>query len=114
MTSLAELCSRIEAPDAHAAAEAQRRLDRKTKPRGSLGRLEELACQIAAIRRTPMPELPSNPAMAVGSSGGERRHRGRKQPSAQALWGGGRARSGSAHRFNAGPLTSNEGSAHAH
>ena len=26
------------------------RLDDKTKPRGSLGRLEELACQIAAIR----------------------------------------------------------------
>ena len=43
MTSLADLCSRIEAPDANAAAEAQRRLDGKTKPRGSLGRLEELA-----------------------------------------------------------------------
>ena len=31
-------------------------LDRKTKPRGSLGRLEELAAQIAAIRGTTRPE----------------------------------------------------------
>jgi nicotinate-nucleotide--dimethylbenzimidazole phosphoribosyltransferase len=38
------------------AAEAARRaLDEKTKPRGSLGRLEELAVQIAAIRGTPEP-----------------------------------------------------------
>jgi nicotinate-nucleotide--dimethylbenzimidazole phosphoribosyltransferase len=35
--------------------EALRRLDAKTKPRGSLGRLEELAAQIAAVRGTPEP-----------------------------------------------------------
>lgn len=33
----------------------QRALDAKTKPRGSLGRLEELAVRIAAIRGTPQP-----------------------------------------------------------
>jgi nicotinate-nucleotide--dimethylbenzimidazole phosphoribosyltransferase len=38
-----------------AAALAQARLDAKTKPRGSLGRLEKLACRIAAIRGTPTP-----------------------------------------------------------
>jgi nicotinate-nucleotide--dimethylbenzimidazole phosphoribosyltransferase len=38
------------------AAEAARRaLDAKTKPRGSLGRLEEVAIRIAAIRGTPRP-----------------------------------------------------------
>ncbi|HKE01686.1 MAG TPA: nicotinate-nucleotide--dimethylbenzimidazole phosphoribosyltransferase [Planctomycetota bacterium] len=37
------------------AATAQAALDAKTKPRGSLGRLEELACRIAAIRGTAEP-----------------------------------------------------------
>jgi nicotinate-nucleotide--dimethylbenzimidazole phosphoribosyltransferase len=41
--------------DAAAAAEAQRALDAKTKPRGSLGRLEELAVRIAGIRGTATP-----------------------------------------------------------
>jgi nicotinate-nucleotide--dimethylbenzimidazole phosphoribosyltransferase len=44
---------RIEPPDEAAAAAARRALDAKTKPRGSLGRLEEIACAIAGIRRTP-------------------------------------------------------------
>jgi nicotinate-nucleotide--dimethylbenzimidazole phosphoribosyltransferase len=34
---------------------AQAALDAKTKPRGSLGRLEELAVRIAAVRGTPNP-----------------------------------------------------------
>jgi nicotinate-nucleotide--dimethylbenzimidazole phosphoribosyltransferase len=38
-----------------ARAEALRALDAKTKPRGSLGRLEELAAQIAEVRGTPAP-----------------------------------------------------------
>jgi nicotinate-nucleotide--dimethylbenzimidazole phosphoribosyltransferase len=42
----------ITGADAAAAAEAQRRLDRKTKPRRSLGELEALVCRIAAIRGT--------------------------------------------------------------
>jgi nicotinate-nucleotide--dimethylbenzimidazole phosphoribosyltransferase len=36
--------------DAEAAERARRMLDGKTKPRGSLGRLEELACRVAGIR----------------------------------------------------------------
>ena len=46
---------RVDPVDEGARAEAQRALDAKTKPRGSLGRLEELAAQIAAVRRTPVP-----------------------------------------------------------
>jgi nicotinate-nucleotide--dimethylbenzimidazole phosphoribosyltransferase len=38
-----------------ARAAAQQALDAKTKPRGSLGRLEELACTIAGIRGTAAP-----------------------------------------------------------
>jgi nicotinate-nucleotide--dimethylbenzimidazole phosphoribosyltransferase len=40
----------VPAFDAEAAAAAQGALDGKTKPRGSLGRLEELACRLAGIR----------------------------------------------------------------
>ncbi len=39
----------LPALDQAAAAEVQRRLDRKTKPTGSLGRLEELAVSLAAM-----------------------------------------------------------------
>ncbi|MFL5945494.1 MAG: nicotinate-nucleotide--dimethylbenzimidazole phosphoribosyltransferase [Gaiellaceae bacterium] len=39
----------------NAAAAAQRALDAKTKPRGSLGRLEELAVRVAGIRGTATP-----------------------------------------------------------
>ena len=40
---------------AEAGLEAQRRLDAKTKPRRSLGLLEDLACRLAAIYRSPDP-----------------------------------------------------------
>jgi nicotinate-nucleotide--dimethylbenzimidazole phosphoribosyltransferase len=45
----------IDPVDESARGEARRALDGKTKPRGSLGRLEELAARIAAVRRTPAP-----------------------------------------------------------
>jgi nicotinate-nucleotide--dimethylbenzimidazole phosphoribosyltransferase len=54
-TLLETTVARITGVDTGAAAEAQRALDSKTKPRRSLGRLEELATRIAAIRRTPDP-----------------------------------------------------------
>ena len=51
MTSnLDTTCAAMVAPDTDAAAEAQRRLDGKTKPRRSLGVLEELACRLALGR----------------------------------------------------------------
>ncbi len=47
----------IREPDAAVGAEVQRRLDEKTKPRGSLGGLERLAVRIASIQRTAEPSL---------------------------------------------------------
>ncbi len=48
--------------DALTAARAM--LDAKAKPRGSLGRLEEVACRVAAIRGTTAPD-PRPPAIVV-------------------------------------------------
>jgi nicotinate-nucleotide--dimethylbenzimidazole phosphoribosyltransferase len=55
VASLDTTVARIDAPDEGCAAAAQRAFDAKTKPRGSLGRLEELASRVAAIRRQPAP-----------------------------------------------------------
>jgi nicotinate-nucleotide--dimethylbenzimidazole phosphoribosyltransferase len=48
--TLEQTIARIAPVDEEARAVARARLDAKTKPRGSLGRLEELAASIAAIR----------------------------------------------------------------
>lgn len=53
---LARLLDAVPSVDASAAAEAEAELARKTKPRGSLGRLESLAVQVAAIRATGTPD----------------------------------------------------------
>ncbi len=58
MSLLQKTLAAIRPPDDAAIAAAQRLLDGKTKPLGSLGRLEELARAVAGIRRTPVPELP--------------------------------------------------------
>ena len=55
MTLVEETIARIRPADAGARAAAEAALDAKTKPRGSLGRLEETACRIAAIRETATP-----------------------------------------------------------
>jgi nicotinate-nucleotide--dimethylbenzimidazole phosphoribosyltransferase len=55
------------AADAAAAAAARRALDGKTKPRGSLGRLEELACRIAGIRASAAPSR-LEPAVVVAAA----------------------------------------------
>jgi nicotinate-nucleotide--dimethylbenzimidazole phosphoribosyltransferase len=44
-------------PDARAEAAARARQQQLTKPPGSLGRLEELACWFAARLRNPMPQI---------------------------------------------------------
>jgi nicotinate-nucleotide--dimethylbenzimidazole phosphoribosyltransferase len=58
---------RIPAFDERVEAAARAELDRKTKPRGSLGRLEELAVRIAAIRGTLAVE-PLSPAIVVAAA----------------------------------------------
>jgi nicotinate-nucleotide--dimethylbenzimidazole phosphoribosyltransferase len=55
LSLLHETMGRISPVDQASRAAARAALDAKTKPRGSLGRLEELACTIAAIRRTKTP-----------------------------------------------------------
>jgi nicotinate-nucleotide--dimethylbenzimidazole phosphoribosyltransferase len=55
---LRETLERIVPVDREAIAAAQSELDRKTKPRGSLGRLEQLAAQYAGIRGEVVPEPP--------------------------------------------------------
>jgi nicotinate-nucleotide--dimethylbenzimidazole phosphoribosyltransferase len=57
---MAELAvvSRIRPADPAAGAAAQRAFDAKTKPRGSLGRLEALAARVAALQGTAVPPRP--------------------------------------------------------
>ena len=59
MPELDTLLGRIGPPDETARTECLRRLDLKTKPRGSLGRLEELAARIAALTGSPAPPVPA-------------------------------------------------------
>jgi len=54
----------IKPLDKGAMAEARSRQDELTKPRGSLGVLEELSVRIAGIRRSPLPSL-ENKAIVV-------------------------------------------------
>ncbi|HET6150427.1 MAG TPA: nicotinate-nucleotide--dimethylbenzimidazole phosphoribosyltransferase [Polyangia bacterium] len=69
-TLLEETCARIREPDAELAAETQRRLDAKTKPPGSLGRLEELACRFAAIRGDASAAAPRKALVVMGADHG--------------------------------------------
>lgn len=64
MTTLDATLAQIREPDRDVAAATQRLLDVKTKPRRSLGRLEDIACQVAAIRGTTAPG-PSRKAIVV-------------------------------------------------
>jgi nicotinate-nucleotide--dimethylbenzimidazole phosphoribosyltransferase len=52
---LEQVLARIEPADHEASNAAARALDAKTKPRGSLGRLEEIARRVAGIRHDPAP-----------------------------------------------------------
>jgi len=70
MTLLEQTRAAVLPADAAAAARAQARLDRKTKPRGSLGRLEQLACRLAAIYRTAEPALPAKAVVVLAADHG--------------------------------------------
>jgi nicotinate-nucleotide--dimethylbenzimidazole phosphoribosyltransferase len=64
---LDQALSRIEPADAAARAAARDALDAKTKPRGSLGALEDLACRIAGIRHSADPGR-LRPAIVVAAA----------------------------------------------
>lgn len=70
MHLLTDICSRIVPTDRAIAAATQRILDGKTKPRRSLGRLEDVACQIAAIRGTTSPSQPAKAIVVMGADHG--------------------------------------------
>jgi len=63
--AFASAVASLTPPDARAAAAATEHLDRLTKPPGSLGRLEALAVQLAAIAGASPPPVPSPAAVAV-------------------------------------------------
>jgi nicotinate-nucleotide--dimethylbenzimidazole phosphoribosyltransferase len=69
-TWLADLVSTVVPGDAASALAAEAELERKTKPRGSLGRLEALAVQIAAARRSlSLEALPGAVLVAAADHG---------------------------------------------
>lgn len=70
MSKLEKTCSAIAAPDREIAAQTQRLLDVKTKPRGSLGKLEQLACRVAAIRGVARPALPTKAIVVMAADHG--------------------------------------------
>lgn len=57
MSLLEDVRRAIASPDEAIRAKVAARLDAKTKPRRSLGRLEDLACAVAAIQRTERPNV---------------------------------------------------------
>jgi nicotinate-nucleotide--dimethylbenzimidazole phosphoribosyltransferase len=57
MTHIQTTIAAVKEVDGDAARAVQTALDRKTKPRRSLGRLEDLACQMAAILRSVAPTV---------------------------------------------------------
>jgi nicotinate-nucleotide--dimethylbenzimidazole phosphoribosyltransferase len=71
MIDIFEVAGRIAEVDGDAAAQAQHLLDNKTKPRRSLGRLEDLVCQLAAVRGGAEPRSrPSKAIVVMGADHG--------------------------------------------
>jgi len=68
--TLAQAIARVRPADTAAGDAVQAALDAKTKPRGSLGRLEELACRIASARGTTTPgPIRATVVVAAGDHG---------------------------------------------
>ncbi|MFP5308674.1 MAG: nicotinate-nucleotide--dimethylbenzimidazole phosphoribosyltransferase [Actinomycetes bacterium] len=64
---LAELCAAVAPVDEAARAAAHERSDGQVKPPGSLGRLEALGAQLAAIAGTSPPPVPGRPALLIAA-----------------------------------------------
>ena len=62
---IAQTVAAVRPVSAEARAAAQDRLDRMTKPRGSLGRVEDVAVALAGIAGQCPPPLPEPAAVAV-------------------------------------------------
>lgn len=70
MRNLTETCAAIRPISRELYAQAQHKLDFKTKPRNSLGRLEDLACQLCAIYGSTTPVLPQKAIVVMGADHG--------------------------------------------
>ena len=70
MNLLAEICRAIVPVDGEAVCRMRQCLDSKTKPRGSLGVLEDLACQIASISGAVLPPLPRKAVVVMAADHG--------------------------------------------
>ncbi len=66
-SALDDALARIRPPDEDMAKATAQLLDTKTKPPGSLGTLEDLACKLAAIRGE-VPARPLSPAIVVAAA----------------------------------------------
>ncbi|RME64063.1 MAG: nicotinate-nucleotide--dimethylbenzimidazole phosphoribosyltransferase, partial [Nitrospirae bacterium] len=70
MMTLKEAIERIRPVDESMHVVAQKRLDNLTKPRGSLGRLEEFARALVGIYRQEMPEIPKKAVFTFAADHG--------------------------------------------
>lgn len=70
MVKLSEVLNAIRPLDDKAMMTARQRLDSLTKPRGSLGRLEEVAERIAGITGKGMPDLPKKLSILMAADHG--------------------------------------------
>lgn len=70
MTLLDDSLAAISPANQNVATHTRRLLDAKTKPRGSLGRLEELACRLAAIYGQAQPSLPQKAIVVIAGDHG--------------------------------------------
>lgn len=68
--SIQDFCCHIQPIDGELLKLAQRRLDRLTKPPGSLGRLEELAASYVAITGTLKPQVPRGVVFTLAADHG--------------------------------------------
>jgi len=70
MEKILSLLRQIVSPDQELMEKARQRLDSLTKPRGSLGRLEELAWQVVGITRKENPSLKSKVIITMAADHG--------------------------------------------
>jgi nicotinate-nucleotide--dimethylbenzimidazole phosphoribosyltransferase len=70
VSALEAICARIAPSDDAIGAQTQLLLDDKTKPRRSLGRLEELACRVASIRGLVRPQVGPKCIVVMGADHG--------------------------------------------
>ncbi|NQT67904.1 MAG: nicotinate-nucleotide--dimethylbenzimidazole phosphoribosyltransferase [Actinobacteria bacterium] len=70
MDKLQNIIEKIKKPDLSLAKQAQARLDNLTKPRGGLGRLEELAKQIVSITANLNPRIEKKAIIVMAADHG--------------------------------------------